>query len=70
MHLENLVNVFDKIFDRFTNKFMRVRNLAVEIRKVDGIFKDVCDKPADYSTLFTIILKGTELMHEYSAYRS
>ena len=70
MFLENLVNVFDKIYDRYANKFFKLKNLNVYSKKVNSIFKEVEKQKGDFNYTYTIAMKAQELIEEYLAFRS
>lgn len=67
---ENLISVFDQIYDRYVNKFYKVSHLNVLSKKVDFINKEISYQKKDYSYVFTISTKAKEIMDEYLLFRS
>jgi len=69
MFMENLVKVFDKVYDRYTEKFYKNKHLNLLAKKVRFIQKEISIQKQDLSYLFTLASKAVELMDEYTLFR-
>lgn len=58
MFLKNCI-IADQSISSFQN------NMSVIIRKVDSIYKEICEKNQRYSYLFTMVLKAKELIGDF-----
>lgn len=65
IYITNIIEVFEKLYDREAKKFYCPRNLKVLIRKINWIFQEIWDKSLNYSYIFTLVLKAKELIKEY-----
>lgn len=65
VYLENVKDAVEKIYDNSCNKFLKVKNLQVITKKINSIFKEICNKAQDYSYIFTMVLKAKELINNY-----
>ena len=66
IYLDNIVNVFTKLYNRKSKHFINPKNMSVIIKKIESIYKEIWDKNQHYSYLFTMVLKAKELVGDFS----
>ncbi|CAI2383035.1 unnamed protein product [Moneuplotes crassus] len=69
MFMDNLVKVFDKVYDRYSGKFYCNKQLKLLGKKVRFIHKDISVQKQNLSYPFTLATKAIELMDEYIEFR-
>jgi hypothetical protein len=65
IYLKNIIDVTNQIYNLFEDKFLKWKHLDVFLKKINMIFKEVWDKSQDYNYVFTLALRGKELITEY-----